>query len=204
MRSATTVVILAAAMCCAGAAGSAEKPATETIVMVRHGEKPAEGLGQLNCQGLNRALALPKVLLAKFGPPAAIFAPNPGIKKKDYGVEYAYIRPLATIEPTAIRVGLPVNTQWSFDDIEPLKAALTAAELKRATVFVAWEHHLLAKAARELLTSLGGDAKAVPAWAGDDFDSIYVIRLSEEADGQKTVSFAVDKQGLNNLSTTCP
>ena len=36
--------------------------AAETIVFVRHGEKPEAGLGQLNCQGLNRALALPSVI----------------------------------------------------------------------------------------------------------------------------------------------
>ena len=41
----------------------------ETIVCIRHGEKPPGGLGQLTCQGLNRALALPKVLLGKFGTP---------------------------------------------------------------------------------------------------------------------------------------
>jgi hypothetical protein len=28
----------------------------KTIVFVRHGEKPQGGFGQLNCQGLNRAL----------------------------------------------------------------------------------------------------------------------------------------------------
>jgi hypothetical protein len=36
--------------------------AVETIVLVRHGEKPDKGLGQLDCQGLNRALALPPVI----------------------------------------------------------------------------------------------------------------------------------------------
>ena len=36
----------------AGSLGfGAELPVTETIVLVRHGEKPADGLGQLNCQG---------------------------------------------------------------------------------------------------------------------------------------------------------
>ncbi|MGA7384116.1 MAG: hypothetical protein WBW81_05330 [Methylocella sp.] len=30
--------------------------AVETIVLVRHGEKLGKGLGQLDCQGLNRAL----------------------------------------------------------------------------------------------------------------------------------------------------
>jgi hypothetical protein len=62
---------------------------TETIVLVRHGEKPAEGLGQLNCQGLNRALALPVVIGKLFARPDA-----------------NYVRPLATIEPTAIAFAL--------------------------------------------------------------------------------------------------
>jgi hypothetical protein len=29
---------------------------------VRHGEKPPHGLGQLDCRGLNRALALPALI----------------------------------------------------------------------------------------------------------------------------------------------
>jgi hypothetical protein len=39
----------------------------ETIVCVRHGEKPPGSFGQLTCRGLNRSLALPDVLLKKFG-----------------------------------------------------------------------------------------------------------------------------------------
>ena len=46
--------------------------AKETIVFVRHGEKPDAGLGQLDCQGLNRALKLPGVIKATFGKPNAI------------------------------------------------------------------------------------------------------------------------------------
>ena len=72
-----------------------------TIVIVRHGEKPAQGLGQLSCQGLNRALALPRVLLSRYGDPVAIYAPNPAVQKLDKGVPYAYVRPLATIERLA-------------------------------------------------------------------------------------------------------
>src|ERR1700730_4025255 len=51
--------------------------AVETIVLVRHGEKPDKGLGQLDCQGLNRALALPPVIAKTFGRPSAVFAPDP-------------------------------------------------------------------------------------------------------------------------------
>src|SRR2546429_3903023 len=49
----------------------------ETIVVLRHGEKAAGGLGQLNCMGLNRSLALPKVLIGRFGRADAIFSPSP-------------------------------------------------------------------------------------------------------------------------------
>ena len=84
----------------------------ETLLFVRHGEKPAEGLGQLTCQGLNRALALPAVIAAKYGKPDAIYAPDPGEKKNDHGHSWYYVRPLATVEPTAIQFGMPVQTPW--------------------------------------------------------------------------------------------
>ena len=53
------------------------EPKMETIIFLRHDEKPFDGLGQLTCQGLNRVLALPQVLLSKVGKPDYIFAPNP-------------------------------------------------------------------------------------------------------------------------------
>ena len=60
----------------------AEAPAeaTETtVVMVRHGEKPVADLGQLACQGLNRALKLANVLYSRYGAANLIFAPNPSV-----------------------------------------------------------------------------------------------------------------------------
>jgi hypothetical protein len=91
------------------------------------------------------------VLAARFDRPAALFAPNPGVRKKD-GVPYNYIRPLATIEPTAIRLGLPVNTDIGLDELDALQAAITSPAYRDATVFVSWEHRLVAKMAAQLLT----------------------------------------------------
>ena len=54
-----------------------------TILIIRHGEKPAAGLGQLSCRGLNRSLALPEVLIRRYGAPTALYAPNPAIQKAD-------------------------------------------------------------------------------------------------------------------------
>src|SRR5262245_29460317 len=84
-------------------ASVSEATAQQTIVFFRHGEKPSCGYGQLTCQGLNRALALPAVLNAKFGNPDYLYAPNPAVKISDPAGSFYYVRPLATIEPTAIR-----------------------------------------------------------------------------------------------------
>ncbi|HMF59499.1 MAG TPA: hypothetical protein VK595_03970, partial [Vicinamibacterales bacterium] len=54
--------------------------AEQTIVFMRHGEKPSGGLGQLTCQGFNRALELPTVLVAKFGKPDYLYAPSPAVQ----------------------------------------------------------------------------------------------------------------------------
>ena len=110
-------------------------PTVQTLVCIRHGEKPKGGLGQLTCRGLNRALALPKVLLEKYGTPQFIFAPNP--TQKVDGNKYNYVRPLTTIEPTAIRCGLPVNTQFGYLEIQGLESELQKTNYPSATIFIA-------------------------------------------------------------------
>jgi hypothetical protein len=182
---------------------AASEPAQEILVMIRHAEKPEDGLGQLNCQGLNRSLALPKVLTAKFGKPNFIFAPNPQQQTNDKGLLYDYIRPLATIEPTAIQLGLPVNTQFGFRDVDNLRQELTQTKYEGALVFVAWEHSLLVKVVKDLVAQGGGDPSQVPEWGHDDFDSIYVVKLTR-VDGRFSVSFTRDKEGLDNRSPNCP
>lgn len=173
----------------------------ETIVCIRHGEKPPGGLGQLTCQGLNRALALPKVLLGKFGTPQFIFAPNPA--QKSDGDKYFYVRPLATIEPTAIRCGLPVNTQFGYSEIDGLENELRQPAYQNAVVFVAWEHGLLDDFAKSLVADNGGDVRAVPDWPAKEFDQIYVFKITR-ANGHNKVAFTVDHEGLNGLSADCP
>lgn len=180
-------------------AGSAA--ADSTIVILRHGEKPELGLGQLTCQGLNRALALAPVLLARYGKPTTIYAPNPAQLKKDHGVPYAYVRPLATIEPLAVRAGLPVNLQWSMTEVPEMGDAMLAAP---GTYIVAWEHHWGENLARYLLSKLGGNPLEVPQWQDDDFDSLYIVRIADGADGSRRPSFSREQEGLDGMSVVCP
>jgi hypothetical protein len=176
---------------------------TETIVIVRHGEKPAAGLGQLSCQGLNRALALPAVLRKAFGTPAAIFAPNPSEQKADHGTLYDYVRPLATIEPTAIAFGLPIHSSIGQARIDDLRRLLIAPAYHDATVLVAWEHTMGAALARALMQQHGGDPDQVPVWKSGDFDSIYVVRITR-SEAAETATFRLDREGLDGQSLICP
>ena len=177
-------------------------PTTETLVFVRHGEKPAGGYGQLTCQGLQRALALPDILLRLFGQPAQIFAPNPTVKIGDAAGTFDYVRPLATIEPTAIRLALPVTTTFGYSEIARLQDALLAPALASSTVFIAWEHQKLQELVQTIMNTYGGGA-LVPVWPADDYDSIYVVRLTNDGAGI-TAAFEHTVEGLNGLPTICP
>lgn len=172
-----------------------------TILIIRHGEKPPQGLGQLTCQGLNRALALPEVLLSRYGNPDVIYAPNPAIKKADKGILYPYIRPLATIEPLAIRLGMPVNIDWGMADTQALSKHLLAQG--QGTHVIAWEHHYGEKLAKQLLSSLGEDEAQVPEWGSADFDSIYVINIKGKVQGPRKVFFKQEQENLDGLPATC-
>lgn len=193
MIAATAVIGGTTALAATSAANSGQ-----VIVFMRHGEKPQAGLGQLSCTGLNRSLALPSVLTKIFGRPDAVFAPDPSKLKEDDGKAYAYIRPLATIEPTAIAAGLPVDTSIGYDDIDTLQKRLEGATGVR-TIFVAWEHKQIVKLVRAMLKASGGDPDQVPKWKGKDFDSLYV--LTRGPDGRLT--FSRQEEGLDGQSDIC-
>ena len=180
-----------------------EASATETIVLVRHGEKPALGLGQLDCQGLNRALALPAVIDRQFGKPAAIFAPDPAEQKDDGGQPYDYVRPLATIEPTAIALGLPVDASIGVSNVDGLRQKLEAPAYRNALVLVAWEHREIVEISRHLMVDFGADPAGVPDWKGRDFDGIYVVKITRTGQGT-TATFERRHEGLDAQPTICP
>jgi hypothetical protein len=181
-------------------------PATvvETIIFLRHGEKPDKEIGQLNCRGLNRALALPRVLISKFGRPDFLFAPaTTRLSKLGGGVGPNYLRPLATIEPTAIQLGMPVDTDFGYSNIDGLQSELTQQKYQKALIFVVWEHHELAKLVRQLVSEFHGDPCQVPDWQAKDFDSLYIVRITG-LDSTRPISFTQDHEGLSNLSNDCP
>jgi len=181
--------------------GAAQASAEQTIVFFRHGEKPAAGLGNLTCQGFNRALALPTVLLSRYGTPDFLYAPNPNVKISDPGGSYYYVRPLATIEPVAVRTGVSINTKYGYTEIAGLQSLLIQSAKADTTIFVAWEHAYLQRVVQNIMNAYGGGA-VVPAWVTGDFDSLYVLHVTY-AGGTIAARFTLEKEGLNGQPTTC-
>ena len=181
----------------------ASAPTTETMIFVRHGEKPASGEnGQLTCQGQNRATALPAVLIPRYGNPDYVFAAEPVENQDDDGVNYWYLRAMATIEPTAVAAGVTINLNYDKDDIDDVETELNKSSYADSLVFVAWEHDELDQLVVNLVHDNGGDSSVVPAWNDDDYDSIFVVTITRGS-GQNAVVFSHDQEGLDGQSTSC-
>ena len=182
----------------------------ETIIIIRHGEKPEADLGQLNCKGLNRSLALPKYFRNNFPKPDYIFAAPTELRDK--GKEkYYYIRPLITIEPTAIyfekkvNIGIPLaNMFGNSTDVNKITEVFINELLKNkyhsSTIYIAWEHLDMPVIAEHMFARYNMDKSIIPEWKKEDFDTVYVFEINWNTN---KLSFKIDKQGLNDVSAHC-
>lgn len=195
LRLFSLVVVVLVAM-------STQVRAEQTIVFFRHAEKMTGGYGQLTCQGLNRALALPTILVGNYGKADYLYAPNPASRISESAGSFYYVRPLATVEPTAIRLGKSVNTHYGYTEIGSLQSLLITSTKADATIFVAWEHTYLQKIVQNIMTRYG-DGAIVPAWTSGDYDSLYVVRVTYVA-GSISARFEIEHEGLNDQPATCP
>jgi len=185
-------------------AAQAHNRGIETLVLIRHAEKPPQGLGLLTCKGLNRALILPDFFAANFERPDHIFAPNPAVKATEIhgdGGRYDYVRPLLTIGPTAIRFGVPINAQLPFNDPGLLADTLLDPQYHNDTIYVAWEHSNLVDLASIMLMRFR-DAAPVPPWPNSDFETYYVFRI--DWNKVPTLKFEVRSENLGPISEKCP
>ncbi|WJN49135.1 histidine phosphatase family protein [Pseudomonas asiatica] len=179
---------------------------TQTLVFLRHAEKPGEGLGQLNCQGLNRALDLATVLPERFGKADYVFAANPSrhVEEGSKDESYSYIRPLMTISPSAIRLGLPVNIDYGANDTDALAEELLRDKYRNATVYTAWSHGYLPDLINTVAGKALGEERVITEdWSGDDFDTLYVLTLTWH-DGKASLLSRNVRQGLNDGAHSCP
>lgn len=176
----------------------------EIIVIVRHGEKPEKGLGQLSVTGLKRSLLLPSFFKENFGRADYIFAPNPAVKHFErHGDKklYCYVRPLATIEPTAIMLALPVDTSLGLNDTKQLANTLLQSKYHNSTIYIAWEHSRILDIASELIEQLHSvDKTAIPQWHNDNYNMVFVFSIDWSKPVGKKLSFKVLDENLHHLT----
>ena len=185
-------------------ATEAEERTETTIVVVRHAEKPAQGLGLLTCQGLNRAARLPQYFQKNFPKPDYIFAPDPSVKATEIhgdGLRHDYVRPLLTIGPTAVYFQVPINTQIPYNDPGLLADTLLSEPHLGSTVYVAWEHMNIDLLAKILLRRFGSEAK-VPGWPNLDYDTVFIFRFNGEP-GNGRITLDVGKQTFGKIEERC-
>ncbi|WP_339431917.1 MULTISPECIES: histidine phosphatase family protein [unclassified Pseudomonas] len=179
---------------------------TQTLVFLRHAEKPEGGLGQLNCQGLNRAIDLSTLLPEKFGKANYVFAANPtrNVEEGELDNAYSYIRPLMTISPAAIKLGLPVNIEFSANDTSDLARELLEDKYHNSTIYTAWSHGYLPELINKVAGKALGEKQTITDdWASSDFDSLYVLTLTWH-NGKASLQSHSYKQGLDHGKQTCP
>lgn len=170
--------------------------AQEQIIFIRHGEKPKTDLGQLSCQGLNRSLMLPNYFSKHFPKPNYIFAPNPSVTNAGF----SYVRPLATIEPTAIRLAMPVNTQTGYDQDRKLVDTLLSNKYHNSVIYVAWEHKNIVKIARLLLKNFNSKTK-VPVWNKNNYNMVFVFMINWH--DKNKMNFKVESEGFHHINKKC-
>lgn len=182
------------------------KNGTQTLVFLRHAEKPDMGLGQLNCQGLNRAIDLSTLLPKEFGDANFIFAANPSrhVEEGEGDHSYSYLRPLMTVGPSAIKLGLPVNIDFAANDTSDLANEFMRDKYHNATIYTAWSHGYLPELINKVAEEASGQkVKLLDDWVGDDFDSVLVLTL-KWVNGKASLEYENYKQNLNGGEVGCP
>jgi hypothetical protein len=153
------------------------------VVIIRHAEKPASG-SNLSCAGLNRSLALPKVLDTLVGIPDYTYIPEINTGKKTSSA-----RMFQTITPYAVQKNLTLNTKYKVSDTTKIAQTILSS---KGTVLLVWDHSNIPGLARNL-----GLATA-PEWKGSDYDSIWILEYHKTDANGKWIEpkFIVKKQNL--------
>src|SRR5262249_34688689 len=139
---------------------AAARAADLTIVIVRHGEKPDDG-DNLSCQGQNRALALPAVLMHKFGKPDYTYVPS-----LKMGESTKHARMFQTVTPFAVQQNLTIDSSFAEDDA---KGVADDVSKRSGLVLLVWEHSQIQAVAKAL------GVEDPPEWKGQEFNSIWII-----------------------------
>lgn len=137
------------------------------ILLIRHAEKPKHG-NELSERGWERARALPSLFetrpeLLEYGLPAALYGMAP-----DHAG--GSVRSIQTLKFVSERLGLPVHTEFTADDIVKLKDTVRAdTNLNGKLIVICWNHDGIPALAEAF------GMEGVGKWPGTVFDRAWKI-----------------------------
>ena len=190
MKARVVLVILVLSMICSSSAPAQPAQnylANNTVLIVRHSEKPESGIG-LTPLGEARAL-----LYAKYFEPFQEQGLSIAVDSLYAGADSkGSIRPRLTLEPLSKATGLPLHLKIGTKDSEALVLQLKT-EAHGQHPLIAWRHGEIPA----LLSAFGASPeKLLPngKWPDDVFD--WVIMLNMGPDGQLSSARLIHEQLL--------
>jgi hypothetical protein len=169
----------------------------EILYLMRHAEAHPVGTwenGNFVAAGQWRSLALPNALRGKIHPDQ-VYSIDPAQAIPSGYSDWSYVRPALTVAPYVIANNLPYRliADFELDEIPAVIANTNSfffneAQFSNHAILLAWEHEHFAPTVNALLKSYGSN-KTVPDWGGDDYDSIWTVKI--DAAGNLTVDNSV-------------
>lgn len=149
------------------------QPATgpSRLIVLRHAEKTGDRRDRnLSPAGHERAARLISYVMETFGRPDFLIAAKSSGRSR---------RPVETIEPLAVALGLEIKSKFDDDEIDALIAALGEKSAYRGKLgVISWRHSELP----QLVASLGAPPGTFPAeWSEADYATVVDIRYGPDA-----------------------
>jgi len=135
-----------------------------TILIIRHGEKPADARIDLSPTGFKRAALLPDLFV-----PARANLPTPQTLIATHQSAHSN-RPVETVMPLSAALNLPIDDSVMNEDYAALAASLLSGKYAGKVVLIAWHHGKIPALAK----ALGANPPATP-WPEQQFDRIWRI-----------------------------
>jgi hypothetical protein len=157
-------VIVAAITWSALGAGAASAQPPATVLLIRHAEKPANGI-DLAPEGFERAKRIPQL----FGSVAPHNLPKPDFLFATQLSKNSN-RPVETITPLSDALGLPISHDIADKDFAELAKELLSGKYAGKVILVAWHHGSLPGFARAL-----GAVPPYDPWPETQFDRVWRI-----------------------------
>jgi hypothetical protein len=173
---------------------------TQIFLFIPTAETAISDSDQLGCKGLNRSVALAKVLSRRFHDVDYFFAPAPD-KGASADTKSYHLSSLMTIEPTVVSYRDTLMIPYSQHDIEKFAQLLADPKYHEKVTAIAWPADELLALIRLIYKANKEDIKYLPDVTLDS-DTLYQVTFTRKM-GKMIPTFTQIPQNLDELDNSC-